>query len=251
MSKSPIPTDPLALWMDDHPVRSSTVINLLRRQGQMATLVKELILDKTLTDVALEVGEEERLLGKFRDEQKLDSEESFSDFLNRNQLTESLLLKTLTRPHRVVRYREERWGPRAKSLYLKHKDRYDLITYRRLQSGSADVMQEVFFRLKDKEESWESLARQFPNTKANADARIGPLPVGQLEPLLLEELRKAGPGVIIRPLKLKDQVLVAELESLEGSKFNDELSSHILREEFDTWLKEECSKMLSKLRFPE
>jgi hypothetical protein len=157
----------------------------------------------------------------------------------------------VTRPERVVRYREERWGPRANSLYLKHKERYDLVVYRRLQCGNADVMQEVFFRLKDREESWEVLAQQFAGGDPSADGRVGPVPVSSVEEPVLRVLRQQGPGRVSRPISIDDQVVVVELEAFVPSEFNEELRSRILREEFEGWWHEECSRILSKVRFPE
>ena len=52
--------------------------------------------------------------------------------------------------------------------YLKHKEQFDLVTYWRLESSNQDLMQEIYFRLKDKEESWDSLARQFPGAGPKA-----------------------------------------------------------------------------------
>ena len=45
-------------------------------------------------------------------------------------------------------------------------------------------------------------------------------------------------------------MVVAELESIEASRFDDELRTLILRQEFDSWLQEECSRMLNKLQVP-
>ena len=154
-------TEP-ALWLDDQPVSTSEVITVLRKEGKLPELVKNLVLNRTLSQVIIGAEREAELVHDFRQQQKLQSDEAFADFLQKKNITEPLLKQTLSRPYQVVQFREERWGPRANSLYLKHKDRYDKVTYRRLQSGNADVMQEVFFRLKDKEDSWETMARQFP-----------------------------------------------------------------------------------------
>ena len=251
MSNSTMHQTDAALWLDDQPVSTAEVMAVLRKEGKLQELVRHLVLDRTLSQVTLAPEREANLVRDFRQQQKLESDEAFADFLQKKHITETLLQQTLSRPHRVVQYREERWGPRANSLYLKHKDRYDRIHYRRLQSGNADVMQEVFFRLKDKEDSWESMARQFPGAPANADARQKGIPATQIEAPLLAAMRKAGPGVVIRPLRLNaSTVVVAELESIEASRFDDELRTLILREEFKSWLQEECSKMLNKLQVP-
>ena len=251
MSDSSMTTTDTALWLDNQPVSITEVMAVLRKERKLPELVKNLVLDRTLSQVKLSPERQSDLVREFRQQQKLESDEAFTDFLQKNYISETLFRQTLSRPHQVVQFREERWGPRANSLYLKHKDRYDRIHYRRLQSGNADVMQEVFFRLKDKEDSWETIARQFPGAPANADARQKGIPAAQIEAPLLAALRKAGPGVVIRPLRLNaSTVVVAELESIEASRFDDELRTLILRQEFDSWLQEECSRMLNKLRVP-
>ena len=251
MSDSTMNQTDAALWLDDQPVSTTEVMAVLRKERKLPELVRQLVLDRALSHATLTPEHEAGLVRDFRKLQRLESDEAFADFLQKNHITEQLLQQTLSRPHRVVQFREERWGPRANSLYLKHKDRYDRIHYRRLQSGNADVMQEVFFRLKDKEDSWETMARQFPNAPANADARQEGIPAVQIEAPLLAALRKAGPGVVIRPLRLNaSTVVVAELESIEASRFDDELRTLILREEFDNWLQEECNRMLNKLQVP-
>lgn len=239
-----------ALLLDEQPINASAVLSVLRRQGQITNLVRELILDQALAEVELTAEEQAELLKAFRVEQKLESEEAYLAFLQNRHLSEDLLSQMVTRPQRVVRYREERWGPRANSLYLKHKERYDLVTYRRLQCGNADVMQEVFFRLKDREESWESLTQQFSGGNPSFTALVGPIAVGGLEEPVLNAMRQMGAGKVCRPIGLGDQVVVVELEKFEPSEFNEELRTRILREEFETWLHEECSKMLSKVSYP-
>lgn len=237
------------LWLDDQPISGKSVMDVLRRTGQISSLVQALVLDQTLSEVSLEPGQEDSLLKEFREEQKLENEESFQTFLNNNQLTEQLLRSTLTRPYKIVKYREKRWGTRANSLYLKHKDSYDLVSYRRIESNNSDVMQEVFFRLKDKEDSWETLSRQVPGAKPNADGRIGPIPVAQLEPKILAALRNSRPGKVIRPIAVEGKTVVVELDRFEASTFDDELRIKILQQEFSAWLQEECTRIMSMLKF--
>ena len=241
-------TSPI-LWLDEYTVDSNKLLNTLRRQGHMASLVQELVLEKELETINLEPEEERRLLKEFRSVKNLENSDSYLDFLNRSQLNEALLLQSLSRPYKVVRYREERWGHCTNTLYLKNKERYDRIVYRCLQAIDADVMQEVFFRLKDQEDSWENLACQFPGAKPNANARQGPVLAADIEPKLLQALRYAGPGRVIKPLSLGTKIVVAELESLEASHLDNGLRTRILQEEFDGWLRRECARMLRKLRY--
>ena len=140
-------------------------------------------------------------------------------------------------------------GTHGKFTLPKNKEKYDLINYRRLQSSNPDVMQEVFFRLKDKEESWETIAQQFPEAPKDADARQTAIPASQIEAPLLAALRRAGPGVVLRPLQIDaTTVVVTELESIETNSFDEKLQNLIIREEFESWMQSECNRMLNKLQ---
>jgi len=150
-----------------------------------------------------------------------------------------------------LHYREERWGPFTQSLYLQHKDQFDLVSYYRLESSNADVMQEIYFRLKDGEESWDGLARQFPGAPADATALQGPISVAEVEAPILEVLRESETGRVLRPLRVGSQTVVTALEKFQPSTFGDEVRTALLRQAFDEWMTQECSKMLNKIRFPE
>mgnify|MGYP001263752577 FL=1 len=105
------------------------------------------------------------------------------------------------------------------------------------------TMQEVYFRLKDKEETWENLADQFGQSKYNKKG----IPVANLEDELLKALRHAGPGRVTKPITINEQVVVAELEYFTPSSNNKELRNKILRDEFDEWVENECERLLKQL----
>ena len=175
---------------------------------------------------------------------------AYFDHLEKRHINESQLMKIIIRPYQVVKYREERWGPFANSLYLKHKERFDLVTYNRLESENADIMQEVYFRLKDGEESWESLAKQFPGAGTDATAVQEAIPISQVEPEIVDVLRKVEPRRVARPIQLSNKVTVVSLIEFKSSKFDNEIRTKLLRQEFEDWLEQECNRMMNKVRFP-
>ena len=238
------------MLLGDKPVNGSTVLEIIRRQGQLPALVKELLLEQVLASFSISNEEESQLLNKFRNETNLQVDEDYLDFLNRNHLNESLVLKNLVKPKLIALFQEDRWGPRANSLYLKNKDKYDQVVYLRLQCKNPDIMQEVFFRLKDREESWESLAQQFNPGLSQPSARQGPTPVAEIEEPVVQALRQAGPGKVCRPIQIKDQILVVQLEAFQACSFNNDLRQRILEMEFENWVEEESKKMLQKVSYP-
>lgn len=244
-------TNPV-FWLEDGSLTASEVMEVLCREQKLQEIMKHLALDRALKNMTVSPAHTEKLLNSFREQQNLQTEQAFREYLQERKLNEKLLKEKLCRPDQVVQYREERWGPRANSLYLKHKDEYDLITYSRLESGNKDVMQEVYFRLKDKEETWEAMAQQFAGGNPSANARKVSVPANTIEPPLLEKLRAAGPRVVIEPVQINNGVtVVAELEKIDASSLNEELRAAIMQKEFNNWLEEESTRMFNKLQISE
>ena len=84
------PTD-AALWLDDQPVSTAEVMAVLLKERKLPELVRNLVLDRTLGQVTLPPEREAELVREFRQQQKLESDEAFADFLQRNHITETLL----------------------------------------------------------------------------------------------------------------------------------------------------------------
>ena len=52
------------LWLDGRGINSSKLLSILRRQGYISSLVRELVLENALETINLGPGEEERLLAE-------------------------------------------------------------------------------------------------------------------------------------------------------------------------------------------
>ena len=79
----------------------------------------------------------------------------------------------------------------------------------------------------------------------------GPIPVADVEAPVLEALRQSEPGRVARPIQIGSQVIVVALEQFQPSMFGDEVRTALLRQAFDEWIAQECSRMLNKIKFPE
>ena len=106
--------------INDQKVSSTKILEIIRKNGQILSIIRDLIIDSELSIIKLKPELEEELIKKFR-EDKLTSEDEYHEYLNSRHLDEALLKQMVTRPNRIVQYREERWGPRAKKLYLQPK----------------------------------------------------------------------------------------------------------------------------------
>ena len=63
----------------------------------------------------------ESLVEDFKKSRGLLTTEKYDKYLSHEGLNQKSLEEILTHPIKLIKYREERWGPRLRSLYLKRK----------------------------------------------------------------------------------------------------------------------------------
>ena len=97
MSDSAMTKTDAALWLDDQPVTTAEVMAVLCKERKLPELVKNLVLDRTLSQVMLGPEREAELVLDFRAQQKLESDEAFADFLQKNHISVTLLKQSLSR----------------------------------------------------------------------------------------------------------------------------------------------------------
>lgn len=232
------------MWIGETPFSATELLEAICMEKLQIPITKELLLKRHLEGIILDDGTE--VLRKFKEVNKLIDQEKYNKYLENNRITEKILVQFLQRPNKLKIFKEERWGPRANALYLKNKEKYDKMSYYQLKSRDSDVMQEVYFRIKDGEETWESMSQKLPGAN---NPKIGPVAAEEIEPELIEEMKKLGAGKIVKPLKVKGEYVVAELCETLPTKFDSTLREQILHDEFCNWLKTETKAMLNKTRF--
>ncbi len=230
------------------------IIDVLREKKMVRMIVKDLMVSLALEGIEIDPKIEDEIISKFRKDNKLEKDEEYGKFLENQLLSDSLFRKILIKPQRVVKFREEKWGPRANSLYLKYKDKFDLIIYKRLEANDIDAMKEMYYRIKENEETWDGIAKQlFPNA-TNPTCTIGPVELASVEETLVLAMKELGKGRLSEPFKVLnkeggDRGIMVELVDIIPCKFNNEVRERILRQEFEKWIEEETTKLMSKVEF--
>ena len=237
------------IWLDEKPITAEACLNALRRNGQIKFLIRELLIEEALETITLNKERATELVEEFKRRKGLSDRNKYEEFLKQNLISEELHIEHILRPSMLAELREERWGPRANSLYLKHKERYDLVKYRLLRSKDENMMQEAYFRLKEGEQSWENLYQELKTGGVEEPLTVGPVQVSKIDPVLLKLLRDTGIGRLTKPTRLKDQIIIGELIENKSSVLDDSIREKLLSDECRNWLDQECSKALEKLRY--
>ena len=81
----------------------------------------------------------------------------------------------------------------------------------------------------------------------NTRGVVGPAPLTQAHPLLVERLRTAPAGMVQEPFRIERWWLVFRLEALTPATFDAAMAEQMSQELFDEWLEAEVASQLNTL----
>lgn len=235
--------------IDDQTLPNTWLINCIRKNNLTSQILREKVIDDLVSDIKIDKEAEEILFADFRRSNNLLIDKDLENWYRKRFVDENILRIMITRPSKIVKYREERWGPAINSLYLKYKESYDLITFNSLESVDFETMQEVYFRLKDDNASWDNFAKLFQG-KAEARAIIGPVSVNSINQKLVDIMRTKDPEHIHPPILIGDRYAVVQLLKFEAGELNEATKNDILNKEFENLVLEELNKSTNSITFP-
>lgn len=236
----------IKLKIDSLEIEQDDIIDYLASTNQLKGLVQEWILRKEIDIIELDKETKEKALQDYLMNSNLDINKLESRLLNQKININSFKEK-LTRPYKIVKFREEKWGTRAKTLYLKNKNDYDMVTYHYLEFYGQSTMQEIYYRLKDRDETWQSMAAQLNRGIEDPSSIRGPIKVSEVDEQLLKLMRHEGIGKVTIPIKIGNTYAIAELINIDGEGYSEETRQKILRAEFEKYIISRTNHYFEKL----
>ena len=115
-------------------------------------------------------------------------------------------------------------------------------------SAARFLAKELYLQIESGEANFADLAgRHAEGPERNTNGIVGPVPLTQAHPILVDKLRVAKPGDLLEPFKVSDWWLVVRLERYSPATFTDEVSDAMCKEMFDAWINELTVAHLSLL----
>nr|WP_255441642.1 MULTISPECIES: peptidylprolyl isomerase [unclassified Synechococcus] len=146
---------------------------------------------------------------------------------------------------RIQRYCEEHFLPKAEARFLERKHQLDRVTYSLVRVRDAFLARELYLQILNGEASFAEVASKHgEGPEKKAFGVIGPRPLAQGHPVLVEKLRSAEPGKVMEPFRIDDWWLVVRLEELHSADFNPQIANQMASELFDDWINEEVTRKL-------
>jgi hypothetical protein len=202
------------------------LVSALSSSHLLPQIIKEIIIEKAIADIPYT-----------QDELKLFTQKYLQPNNNPTNI-ESIAIRQL----KIHKFKEAHWGSQVEPHFLSKKHLLDQVSFSLIQSNSAEIIQEIYFRIKEGEASFEELARQYSqNAEAKNGGWVGKFKLCNIEPAIANALINLQPGEISRLLALQKTFIIVRLERIYPAQLNEQMRMDILQGMFEEWLKLEIA----------
>ena len=103
-------------------------------------------------------------------------------------------------------------------------------------------------RLKEEEATFSELSSEFSEGIENVlNGLIGPIELGQVNPMIAERLKSSNPGQLWPPFELENWWVLLRLERFMAASLNDAMRNRLINEMYESWILEKIKKTLDNL----
>ena len=137
-------------------------------------------------------------------------------------------------------------GQKAISAYQDLKEDFDQVTYTFIRNRDYRLVREVYFHALESEDGIGSLARKYSaGPERYRRGVVGPTSLSKAHPEILNRIRKASSGQIIKPFYVEGWWMFIRVEYMMKSEFTTEMEQLIASQLLDNWLDTICDRLLS------
>lgn len=234
------------LKVGDQTITAEEVIPLLAKYQLLPQLLREIIIDQAIATVHCTPEEKTAACEQFYAKNQLTSEQERQAWRDRQGVTLEQVEELAVRGLKLEKFKQETWGHKIESYFLKRKGRLDRVIYSLIRTKEAAIAQELYFRIQEGEQSFNELARDYSQgPEAQTGGLVGPVELSTPHPTLAQMLTVSQPGQLWPPTRLGDWFIVIRLEKFLPVQLDDGMRQRLLEEMFTTWLQEQLRQQIS------
>ena len=221
---------------------------LLNKFSLLNPLVEQMLICEAIAAVAVSEQELEQARLDLLDQRGFDGVEQWAELLQELGSRNEEVLERLRHGIRRRSFMRERFAAKAEARFLERKNELDQVVYSLLRLENSFLAREPYLQIESGESNFADLAKRYAEgPERNTNGIVGPVPLTQAHPALVEKLRVAQPGVLLEPFQISDWWLVVRLERYAPATFTEEVSDQMCEELFDAWIDEQTAMILSQL----
>lgn len=225
-------------------IEAEKLIGILQRYQLLPQVMRGLVIDKAIAGYECTPEQCKDLREQFLAKHKLDTPEARAKWLHLQGLEESQLDDIATRPARLARLKQDKWGNKLESYFMTRKPFLDRVLYSLIRTKDLGTAQELYFRIQEGEQTFAEIAKQYSLGNESAmGGLVGPSPINAPHPAIARTLAVSQPGQLWPPTALEEWFIILRLEKFYPAQFDEHTRQQLLEELFENWIKEQIQEI--------
>jgi parvulin-like peptidyl-prolyl isomerase len=221
------------LQIDNRTITAEELVSLLTHYQIIPQVICESIIDRAIATIECTPEETAAACAEFSQQRQLASDTELQTWLWHYGLDQTQIERLATRRLRIDKFKQQMWGHRLESYFLKRKDQLDQIIYSVIQVENRDMASELFFRIHEGEQSFAEVARLY--SQGPVGGVIGPIEFGKLPVGLREFLYTRPIGEVQPPVAFGESQIIVRVERVIPATLDETMRERLLQEQFAAW----------------
>ncbi|MGF1494260.1 MAG: peptidylprolyl isomerase [Microcoleaceae cyanobacterium] len=233
-----------AFSLGDAVIQADEIPVLLKRYQLMPQFLREVIVDRAITDT--ECSEEERAasIEKFMNQHKLTSPEAKQAWLDSHGMAEDDLNHIAERSIKLEKFKKETWSNKVENYFVTRKSNLDQVVYSLIRTKNPGLAHEIYFRILEGEQEFAEAAREHSEgPESKTGGLLGPVSLAQPHPAISKLLSVSQPNQLWTPRPLSDWMVIIRLEKFIPAQLDDSMRRRLIDELFEKWMREQLSSV--------
>jgi parvulin-like peptidyl-prolyl isomerase len=228
------------ITLGDRHLDASELLSLLTQHQMLPQFLKELLIEQATQDIALTSAEEALALEQFYARQQIKDEAQANAWLRYHRMSAEQLSAQAMRRVKLEKFKQITWNAYVETDFLKYKSQLDQFTCSMIRTKDAELAQELYFRIKEGEQTFADLAPQYSQgPEAQSSGLVGPVAASNMHPKLLQILSSSKPGQLCPPQQLEEWFIIVRLEQYLPAQLDEAIRQQILDRRFQEWLEQQ------------
>lgn len=229
------------LEVSNQTITAEEVVPLLADYKILPQLLREIVIDQAIAPIRCTPEEKAHACQQFYQQNQLLSEAERQPWLKRSGTTLEHLEALATRRLRIEKFKQATWSHKLESYFLRRKGKLDKIIYSLIRTQDAGVARELYFRIREGEQSFAELAREYSQgPEAHTGGFVGPVELSTLPSTLVQRLSVSQPGQLFS-MSMGGWLMIVRLERVIPAQLDEPMRHRLLNELFVVWLQEQLN----------
>ncbi|MFQ4146041.1 peptidylprolyl isomerase [Chlorogloeopsis sp. ULAP02] len=231
------------LQVGDRILTATEVLPLLAEYQLLPQLVKEIVINQAIAEIEFTSEETKLACQQFAQQNKLTSDAMLQLWLQQNNMSVKQFEALAVRQLKLEKFKQINWGKDLDTYFIQRKPLLDRVVYSLIRTTDLGIAQELYFRIKEGEQSFTQLAREYAQgPEKETDGLIGPVELQTLHPVLAKLLLASQPQQLLPPTQVGDWIIIIRLEKLLTAKLEPSMRQRLINERFNQWLQMQVSE---------